>query len=264
MTGASIRAAGVRESERHHSAGPFPHYRLESWAAALPGVVCGVTEARESADFGTAAAAATTFRARVGGLAEQLGFGAAAWARQVHGTDVRRADAVSAAFASPGRADGLVSARPGPLLIVTVADCVPVYVVDERRRAIALLHAGWRGACGGILRRGMEALEEGYGCRPRELRVHLGPAICGECYEVGGEVLACFGRADAGAGRLDLRDELVAQARALGVPDSRISRSVWCTSCHRDRFYSHRGSQGSAGRMAAFLGWRDPVGGSDE
>jgi len=261
----TVRAASAalaEESERRHPEEPFPQYRLRSWEAAFPGVICGVTEAREDADFGASGNSAWTFLERVEGLSSQLGFPAAAWARQVHGVEVRRADDVPEGFTSPGEADGLLAGRVGALLIVTVADCVPVYILDPKRSAMALLHAGWRGASAGILRRGVEALGAEYGCRPQDLHVHLGPAICGRCYEVGREVLASFGGATGEAGRLDLRDELLDQALALDVPGGQISRSTWCTSCDRDRFHSHRGSQGAAGRMAAFLGWRDPVDGS--
>jgi len=263
----TVRAASAaltEESERRHPEEPFPQYRLRSWEAAFPGVICGVTEAREDADFGASGNSAWTFLERVEGLSSQLGFSAAAWVRQVHGVEVRRADDVPEGFTSPGEADGLLAGRAGALLIVTVADCVPVYILDPERSAIALLHAGWRGASAGILRRGVAALRADYGCQPQDLHVHLGPAICGRCYEVGREVLASFGNATGEAGRLDLRDELLGQALALGVPGAQMSRSTWCTSCDRDRFHSHRGSQGAAGRMAAFLGWRDPDDGSAE
>ena len=252
----------AEESERRHPEGPFPQYRLQSWEASFPGVICGVTEACENADFGASGNSAWTFLERVEGLSSQLGFLAAAWARQVHGVEVRRADDVPEGFTSPGEADGLLSGRVGALLIITVADCVPVYILDAKRRAMALLHAGWRGASAGILRQGVEALRVEYGCRPQDLHVHLGPAICGRCYEVGREVLAAFGDATGEASRLDLRDELLDQALALHIPGGQMSRSTWCTSCERDRFHSHRGSQGATGRMAAFLGWRDPVDGS--
>lgn len=259
-TGAPTSVAEARE-RRHHE-GLLSVYRLESWESAFPGLACGLTEAREGADFGVAATSAPTFLERVEDLSVQLGFGTSAWARQVHGTEVRRVEDAPSGFASAGEADGLLLGRTGVLLIVIVADCVPVYLLAPRRGAMALLHAGWRGTSAGILRRGVEALLDEYGGGPEELHLHLGPAICGSCYEVGGEVLAAFGRGAAGVGPLDLRDELLGQALALGVPGFQASRSTWCTSCDRDRFYSHRGSQGSAGRMAAFLGWRDPADGA--
>lgn len=262
MTTTGARTSVREATERRRLERPLSLYRLEGWESAFPGLACGLTEAREGADFGAATTSAWTFLERVEDLSAQLGFAASAWVRQVHGAEVRRADGALGGFTSPGEADGLLAARTGVLLIVTVADCVPVYLVAPGRGVMALLHAGWRGASAGILRRGVEALREEYGCEPAELHLHLGPAICGGCYEVGEEVLASFGRGAAEAGQLDLRDELLRQSQALGVPGTQISRSTWCTSCDRDRFYSHRGSQGTAGRMAAFLGWRAPVDGA--
>src|SRR5690606_18360795 len=89
--------------------------------------------------------------------------------------------------------DGHATRAPGLLLAVSVADCVPVSLVDPERRAVALLHAGWRGAAAGILERGLEVLAERLLARPEDLHVHLGPAICGGCYEVGPEVHRALG-----------------------------------------------------------------------
>jgi copper oxidase (laccase) domain-containing protein len=80
--------------------------------------------------------------------------------------------------------------------------------------------------------------------------MHCGVGICGECYEVGSEVADRFGKPDAT--HLDLRDILAQQARALGIRD--VSISPWCTAQERDRFFSHRASRGSDGRMVAYLG----------
>lgn len=255
------------ERERREGTGAFPAFRLRTWESAFPGVVCGVTEVGRGSDFATAGQTPSVASERMERLAVQLGFASVAWVRQVHGSVVRRADgrrtegADSGISACWGEADGLFSRRAGPLLVVTVADCVPAYLLDPGREVLALLHAGWRGTAAGILARGVTALSEAYGSAPRDLRLQLGPAICGECYEVGDEVIDALAPESEGSGspgRLDLRSALVVQAVTLGVPASRISRSAWCTSCHGDRFYSHRGSGGSAGRMAAFFGWRGP------
>jgi YfiH family protein len=181
-------------------------------------------------------------------------------ARQVHGVRV-----VEVGSSAPGQlhvageADGLVTATEGVLLAVTAADCVPVYVIDVDARRVALLHAGWRGAAAGIVERGLSALAE-IGRGSSSLAVHLGPAICGSCYEVGEEVLRAFGVASKAPARLDLRAELAARVVSAGVPAAAVTRSEWCTRCGPVYLHSHRARGRGAGRMAAFVGLeaRDP------
>jgi copper oxidase (laccase) domain-containing protein len=117
---------------------------------------------------------------------------------------------------------------------------------------VAALHAGWRGTAAGILDVGLAALDR-RGYPPADCVVHLGPAICGPCYEVGPEVLAAVhGRSVSGKGQLDVRGVLVEQARRAGV--SAVSVSPWCTRCHAARFFSHRG--GDAGRQLGVIALR--------
>ena len=89
--------------------------------------------------------------------------------------------------------------------------------------------------------------------RAADIVMHCGPGICGACYEVGSEVLAQLtGRPETEPGRLDLRQVLVQQGRALGLAD--ISTSAWCSAHDRDQFFSHRASGGRDGRMIAYVG----------
>jgi copper oxidase (laccase) domain-containing protein len=138
---------------------------------------------------------------------------------------------------------------------VSVADCVPIHVLHPETEALLLLHAGWRGTAAGILESGLSRLVGCTGAGIDDLWMHLGPAICGRCYEVGPEVMKALGQPPE-RGPLDLRLALTEQALGLGVPRAQVSVSAWCSRCSGDRFHSHRGSQGAAGRMAAFLGWR--------
>lgn len=243
--------------------GSLPSYHgLGPWTAGIPRLVAGVTavEAGEGAgsisDYGlTSGGAPAVVEQRYVGLARAVGMESAAVGRQVHGVEVRAVDAVP-----PGRlrvvgdVDGLVTGTTGLLLAVTAADCVPVFIADAQQRGVGLLHAGWRGAAAGILFRGLEALAREYGVEPESVRVHLGPAICGSCYEVGAEVLGAFGLSSDGPARLDLRSELEDQATQAGVSAGSITRSEWCTRCGPVPLHSHRASGASAGRMAAFLG----------
>ena len=173
--------------------------------------------------------------------------------RQVHGAAVRWHEGVAPGWHVAEDVDGHVAAQAGLLLGVMVADCVPVYVAAREGSAWALLHAGWRGIAAGILERGVGQVASRTGLGAADLVVHLGVGICGDCYEVGPEVVrAVEGRTVARATRLDLRDALASRAARLGVRE--ITRSTHCTACSRDRFFSHRGSNGRDGRMVAYLG----------
>ncbi|MGW8283190.1 MAG: polyphenol oxidase family protein [Gemmatimonadota bacterium] len=226
------------------------------WDGECPGLMAGTTVGPE--DYGLAGpdtAWATTSRFEA--LAHALGCKASVVCRQVHGSRVILVDRPPfPGVCIAGDADGLASDESGVLLTVTVADCVPVFMVDPESRAIALLHAGWRGAAAGIVKQGIRALQSLTGASPSGLWIHMGPAICESCYEVGPDVLREFGRPARNRGKLDLRAWLTEDAARLGVRRESISVSSWCTSCSSDLLHSYRRSGQTAGRMAAFLGWR--------
>lgn len=173
---------------------------------------------------------------------------------QPHGADVMVHEEVGGDgphLAEP--ADGHATAQPGVLLAVTVADCVPVFMVDERTRSVALLHAGWRGAASGIMERGVDVMCRAFGSDPSNLSVHLGPSICGSCYEVGPEVFEALGRpVPERPEPIDLRSLLAERARDLGIARARMTTSEHCTRCTASPLFSHR--SGDAHRQAAFLG----------
>lgn len=255
--GAASAAKSVTEELRTRAEGR-DLYAHAAWERECPGLACGITAAGAGADFGlTTSPDAWTLIGGMTALGQALEIPGVAMVRQVHGRRVVRVGSVPAgALLVAGDADGLVTVERGVLLAVTAADCVPVYLLDPGTGALGLLHAGWRGAAAGVLEAGVAALEREAGVPPGRLRVHLGPAICGDCYEVGPEVLRAFGREAEGPARLDLRQELAARAAEAGVEPGAIGVSTWCTRCGADRFHSHRGSGGTAGRMAAYLGWR--------
>ena len=149
--------------------------------------------------------------------------------------------------------DGHATAARGVLLSITVADCVPVYLAAPQQGAVALVHAGWRGVAAGILERAVDLIKRHAFVRAADIVMHCGVGICGECYEVGAEVLSCFtGQAETGHRTVDLRAILAEQARQLGVGE--ISVSPWCSAHDHARFFSHRASAGRDGRMVAYLG----------
>ena len=171
-----------------------------------------------------------------------------ATARQVHGARVIVHSSAWEGWLRVAEADGHAAPERGTAAAVSIADCVPVFIAHPSG-ATALLHAGWRGTAAKILGRGVTVLTQ-RGFTAAELRIHLGPAICGRCYEVSPEVHAQLtGKSVDRPTPVDLRAVLADQARALGV--RHISVSQWCTRCHNDRFFSHRA--GDTGRQIGVL-----------
>ncbi len=171
-----------------------------------------------------------------------------ATAQQVHGSRVIRHGSGWAGWLRAPHADGHAAADRGTAMAVTVADCVPIFLAHPSGAA-ALLHSGWRGTAARIIDEGVRALEED-GLSADELSLHLGPAICGRCYEVSPEVYqALTGRTVGRPTTVDLRALIAERAQALGV--RRIATSPFCTRCHNHRFFSHRA--GDEGRQLAVM-----------
>jgi YfiH family protein len=203
--------------------------------------------------FGAAAPARAVLR-RWETLLRGTGFSRGVHARQVHGAAVRFHHGGEPGLLVAEPCDGHATADPDVLMAVTTADCVPVSIVDPLRPAVALVHAGWRGAAAGILQRGVAVLAERAASRPGDLHVHLGPCICGSCYEVGPEVFEALGLPRPhGPEPVDLRAALAERALAAGVSRANVTVSEHCTRCG-EGFFSHRG--GDAERQVGFLGLR--------
>ncbi|HEX2091402.1 MAG TPA: polyphenol oxidase family protein [Longimicrobiaceae bacterium] len=179
-------------------------------------------------------------------------------ARQVHGAEIwRHRERGAPGIAVMDGFDGHITDLSGLLLAVGVADCVPVSVVDPERRAAALVHAGWRGIAAAIVERAVDVLVEEYGCAAERIRLHCGPSICGECYEVGLEVHVGVrpGCTPPGApAPVDLRAAIAERAVGWGVAPEHVTVSAHCTRCGPGSFFSHRG--GSSARQMGVLGVR--------
>jgi copper oxidase (laccase) domain-containing protein len=131
---------------------------------------------------------------------------------------------------------------------VTIADCVPVFIAHPSG-ASALLHSGWRGTVARIVEQGIAAFISRQ-LKVADIRIHLGPAICGECYEVSADVATqLLGAPQSASLNVDLRDLIAAHARAVGV--TRITTSPFCTRHDNARFFSHRA--GDPGRQVAII-----------
>jgi len=158
-----------------------------------------------------------------------------------------------------GELDGMLTDEPGLPLIMRFADCAPLLAYDPANHALGVAHAGWRGTLSKIGQRLVIAMGEQFGSRPADLLLGIGPSIGPCCYEVGDEVVkatrAAFG-ADAEAllhwshnprPHLDLWAANRLQLEVAGV--TKIETAGSCTSCYRERFFSHRGDAGRTGRF---------------
>lgn len=171
-----------------------------------------------------------------------------ATARQVHGDRVISHGTGWEGWLRGGEADGHFALERGTGMAVSIADCVPIFLA-HRSGAAALLHSGWRGTAVRIVERAVDLFEV-RGMPSSELTMHLGPAICGNCYEVSADVFERLtGRSIDRATTVDLRSIIADHARQRGV--RRISVSQSCTRCNNDRFYSHRAGDG--GRQLGVL-----------
>lgn len=181
------------------------------------------------------------------------------WVKQIHSDRCLTADGVSGCL---GEADGLVSNCAGQYLSIRTADCIPVLIADERLRAIAAIHAGWRGSVQAIALKCVQAMQQQFGSRPEDLLAAIGPGICGGCYEVGAEVASRFApwfpeRSDLGQRTtLDLAAANRRQLIKAGVEPSRIVDCAICTACHPDEFYSWRREREQAGRLVSAIAIR--------
>jgi len=226
--------------------------------AAVPGVAHAfstrVASGRSDFDLGAAGDVSPDVAGRRTAFLGAAGLaGSPAILHQVHGTTIvsdgrsGEGDGVIAVFA-----DGV---REAPA--VRSADCVTMLLADREARAVAAVHAGWRGTAAGIARGAVEALAA-RGVPAERIVVALGPAVGPCCYEVGPEVVrlfAGFTRA-GGAGRttLDLHAANAAQLVASGVPGRSVHRAPWCTRCRNDLFFSVRAEGPGAGRLMAVIG----------
>jgi hypothetical protein len=171
-----------------------------------------------------------------------------ATSHQVHGDRVLMHGAGWEGWLRANDGDGHAALDRGTGMAVSIADCVPVFIAHASG-AVALLHSGWRGTAARIIERAFDLLET-RGIAVADSMVHLGPAICGRCYEVSPDVLERLtGRRVDRPAPVDLRAIIADHARQRGA--RRITVSGSCTRCDNDRFFSHRA--GDTGRQLGVL-----------
>jgi YfiH family protein len=187
--------------------------------------------------------------------------------KQVHGTDILfipqgmgRAEIDSTAGVQGY--DAIVTNRPRTWVAVRTADCVPILLMDPARRAVAAVHAGWRGTLARITPKVVQLMREALGCDVTALRAVIGPSIGRCCYEVDEVVLAPLKRGcsywaevvtekKTARGQLDLSLLNYRQLEETGLEASRITVVNLCTSCHPSLFHSYRRDGSGTGHMAS-------------
>jgi YfiH family protein len=209
--------------------------------------------------------------------------------RQVHSDTIRFVESPSK---SQLVGDGLITSTPGLLLAIQTADCLPIILIDSKRRAVGVFHAGWRGTVKRIVEKGVGEMRHRFGTRPGDLEAAIGPGIHECCYPVGKEVREQFESQFAYAAKLfreveesdPVRDKypmlfltarppghselpkkifldlVEANRRQLldaGVPPRSIEASPLCTNCRSDLLFSYRAEKGKTGRMMAAVGIPD-------
>jgi hypothetical protein len=191
-------------------------------------------------------------------------------ARQVHGTIVLAPEDMCGEIVDDLPAgDAWVSASADVVLTIRTADCVPILLVAPRARAVAAVHAGWRGTLDGVIEAALAALYARYDARSDDVSAAIGPAIGGCCYTFGAEHCdafeARFGSdfarawcrddAETGRGRLDLRAVCRLALERAGVAASAIHEIGPCTADHPDELHSYRRDGAHAGRQLSYIGW---------
>ncbi|MFQ5722328.1 MAG: peptidoglycan editing factor PgeF [Candidatus Aminicenantales bacterium] len=163
------------------------------------------------------------------------------------------------------RGDALITNQPFLLLIIESADCLPVLMVEEKKKVIAAIHCGWKGTQKRIVQRVIQLLKSDYEAQPSSIKVALGPHIRGSCYEIGEEVRYKFLEAGfspsffqpvAGLNHQYLFDLAEVNLRLLieaGVKPQQIFTIEICSHCH-PLFPSYRRDKEKAGRMLSFIG----------
>lgn len=211
--------------------------------------------------------------------------------RQIHSDLMRVLD--DGQFPTPPPAgDGLITNRPGLLLAVLVADCLPILLVDAKQRVVAALHCGWRGTARRLAEKAVGRMRMEFGSRPEDLWAAIGPGIRACCYSIGPEVVEEFTSQFSYASKLfvsrphrpnpvgsqllwrsqplrgsstlsipsnvylDLTQANVHQLRDAGIPAKQIDSKAPCASCHPELFFSHRRDGGRTGRMMGLIGIR--------
>ncbi len=176
-----------------------------------------------------------------------------AYSKQIHGTEIKEVS--EGGFA--GDCDGLVTVKEGIALAIQVADCAAVLFYDKEHRIISAVHAGWRGAVGGIVPRTVEIMFN-KGANPESIQAFISPCISLNKFEVGDEVAQQFpdtfiDSTSFSKPHIDLDSFIRWQLVEKGVLEKNIEASEACTFNIENEFYSYRREGEKSGRMMAII-----------
>lgn len=186
--------------------------------------------------------------------------------KQVHGTDILVIDEPNEDYSHflGIEGDAIITNQPGVMIGVCVADCVPILLLDQEKRIIAAVHAGWQGTAARLASKTVAGMRSLFECNPATLQAFIGPSIRKCCYEVDAPVRQAFSQSgipwesfaeQSGDNRwhLDLstanRDLLLES----GLSSARIQSSDMCVCCLRELFFSYRRDGGETGRQMGFI-----------
>lgn len=154
--------------------------------------------------------------------------------------------------------DGLILTQNNLAIFLNFADCTPLIFYDEKQNIGAICHAGWRGTAKKISQITAQKLINEFGSNSKDICVLIGPAICGECYEVGEDVYNNFSPSPlpplpngARECKIDLKEINRKQLAELGI--EKIDICTYCTCCNNEYFFSYRKENGTTLRHSAVL-----------
>ncbi len=179
--------------------------------------------------------------------------------KQAHSTEVRNANGWRSQHREQ-QGDALITNDAGKSIGIRTADCVPILLLDCRTRAVAAVHAGWRGTAGELVSRTIEQMTRDFGTAPADVYAAMGPCIRDCCYHVGPDVAAHFatwfpewGAEEELSRTVDLACANQRQMESAGVSSSHIFDCELCTACQSGQFFSFRREPENSGRMLAAI-----------
>jgi YfiH family protein len=182
------------------------------------------------------------------------------FANQQHGANVltltsKAAEGIDPSGFRVSKGDALITDIRGKSLVIKVADCQPVLLIDPERHVIANIHSGWRGSLQNIIGRTVKVMKERFGCLPARIQAGIGPSLgpcCGEFTNYKSEIPEAFWKYRSGERHFDFWSMSRDQLENAGIPKGQVHIDGRCTRCHTEQFFSYR-AEGVTGRFASVV-----------